>query len=125
MSGFFVLHDCVDSSDPQGRTIKEVNLTKVHSIPMGSLVECLADPRYPSHTDGVRLFVALQGRDCDGTPLYWLSPYSDDLVQEDARFANHKWIGGFPEDSLEVIRLPDGSKPAPEQLAPPCADMPP
>jgi hypothetical protein len=72
-----------------GRTYREENLEKGHSIPLGALVEL---------DDGVRLFVVMHGRDCDGTPLYWLAWVADPN-------ARHK-RGGFTKDSLTVISPP-------------------
>lgn len=95
------LADVTDPDDPQGRTYREVNAEKTHHIPIGSLVEL---------HDGVRLFVVYHGRDCDKTPLYWLSHDPGDTVQEYPQFRNQSWVGGFPEESLKVIqnRVPSG-----------------
>jgi hypothetical protein len=100
---FYNVADLKDSSDPQGRTYREINHAKMHGIPIDALVEVsnLDEPE----KSGIRLFVKLQSRDCDGTPLYWLGPELDD-VQENPSFANRKWIGGYDEDCLTVIRLP-------------------
>ena len=46
------------------------------------------------------------GRDCDGTPLYELCADPEDNMQENPRFRNAKWHGGYSEESLTVIRLP-------------------
>jgi hypothetical protein len=56
--------DLIDPGDAGGRSYREVNATKTHAIPIGSLVEL---------KDGVRLFVVYHARDCDQTPLYSLS----------------------------------------------------
>lgn len=90
-----MLADLKDPNDGAGRTYREVNAAKKHSIPVGSLVEL---------ETGVRLFVAYQGRDCDMTPLYWLTAASDDLIELRPGFANPGWHGGYPEESLTVIR---------------------
>jgi hypothetical protein len=77
-----------------GKTWKEENLEKTHNIPIGSLVE-VKRSEYSDPCEGVRLHVITHGRDCDGTPLYWLGvagePHSN---------------GGYSEDSLEVIAPP-------------------
>ena len=80
--------DMTDPADPQGRTFRQVNAEKTHGIPLGSLVQL---------DSGARLFVVLQGRDCDQTPLYWLAT----RPQETDPLRRH---GGYPEDALEVIR---------------------
>jgi hypothetical protein len=93
---FINIADLTDPSDSQGRTYRQINRTKSHSIPVGSLVE---------YTEtGVRLFVVMQGRDCDETPLYWLSPDKDDTEVERPGFRNQSWIGGYPECSLRVVQ---------------------
>ena len=86
--------DMVDPRDPAGRSYREINAAMPHAIQRGALVEM---------ESGVRLFVVLCGRDCDQTPLYWLAPDADDVVPEREGFANPKWIGGYPEESLTVI----------------------
>ena len=103
---FFNIADCVNSDDPQGRTYRQINAEKVHNIPIGALVEVNHGPDDSSPSDGVRLFVVHHGRDCDQTPLYELCHDPEDITQENPRFRNNKWIGGYSEDSLTVIRLP-------------------
>lgn len=102
---FVILSDCVDPEDPQGRTYKQVNAAKQHTIPVGALVELIADPKYPSKWDGVRAFVVHLGRDCDQTPLYYLSMDREDTVPKDPRFRNPSWQGGWQANALQVIRL--------------------
>lgn len=97
MPQFIVLHDLKDPDDPQGRSYKQVNESKVHNIPIGTLVEL---------GTGVRLFVVSHDRDCDGTPLYAMAPDRDDTVRDHPSFANRKWVHGYPEDSLRVVDLP-------------------
>jgi hypothetical protein len=89
-----IISDLVDPDDPQGRTYKQLNADKTHGIPVGTLVEL---------ENGVRLFVVYQGRDCDQTPLYWLSVDKNDTVREDPRFLNSSWDGGYPESALSVV----------------------
>lgn len=60
--------DLTDQNDPQGRTYREVNNAMQHAFAIGDLVEL---------DNGVRLFVAKQTRDCDGTPLYSMTHKSD------------------------------------------------
>ncbi len=82
-----------------GKTIRENNMEKGHNIPLKTLVETY---------EGLRLFVVLYGRDCDGTPLYWLSfdeDWAEDMYGEELKFhARAKITGGYHDDSLKVIR---------------------
>ena len=91
---FVMIHGLRDSDDPQGRTYKEINLAKVHSIPIGTLVELRG---------GVRLFVVYHHRDCDGTPLYAMSADPTDTVKYEERFHNPKWVHGYSEESLKIV----------------------
>lgn len=83
---FTTLYDSVDPNDSLGRSYKQINEEKNHSIPNGALVEI--------NSTGVRLFVAIKGRDCDQKPLYWLSHEKD---------SNAPLFGGYSEESLTVI----------------------
>lgn len=86
--------DVKDPGDPHGRTYREVNNAMAHKYDVGQLVEI---------DHGVRVFVAKQARDCDGTPLYCLTPRKDDYTQEREGFANSNWINGWPEDSMKAV----------------------
>jgi hypothetical protein len=86
--------DLVNPDDPQGRTYRQINATKTHKIPLGSLVELRS---------GVRLFVVNHNRDCDETPLYYLSHDKDDIIPKSKNFRNESWIGGYDEESLTLI----------------------
>jgi len=88
--------DLRDPSDSQGRSYRQVNATRGHSIPIGSLVEI-------KDSGGVRLFVVYHGRDCDQTPLCWLSPDRTDTVKREEGFNNYGWHGGYAEEDLEII----------------------
>jgi hypothetical protein len=94
MKQFIHIADLACSGDPDGRSYRQVNLAKVHAIPIGTLVEMKR---------GVRLFVVHHHRDCDGTPLYAMSADPDDTIQEDDRFHNQKWVHGWPEEALKVV----------------------
>lgn len=94
MSQLMNVADLRDPADQQGRTYRQVNAEKKHQIPLGSLVET---------EDGVRLFVVHLGRDCDQTPLYWLSHDKDDTEVERQGFRNRWWLGGYAEESLKPI----------------------
>lgn len=112
-----------DIVEDNGKTIRENNLEKQHDLPVGTLVEVKYDE---FHGDGAcskvhaRLWVALQGRDCDGTPLYWLSPdkppYTDEVrlyYPEQGIYFNaavsrsivHRFKGGFARDRLTVVEV--------------------
>lgn len=65
-----------ETVEQNGKTIKENNLEKKHTIPLGTLVEVKyddSDYRLEDQHSGVRLFITQHTRDCDGTPLYGLS----------------------------------------------------
>jgi hypothetical protein len=94
MTEFVNIADLKDPNDPEGRTYREINNATQHRFNVGQLVEV---------DDGVRLFVAKQTRDCDGTPLYYLTPHKGDYKQERVGFANRNWSGGCPEDSMKAI----------------------
>lgn len=91
---FAIIHSEIDAADPQGRTIRKVNLAK----PLGALVEIL--PYEDSDHDGVRLFVVSHGRDCDGTPLYSLS-WSRGV---DLSSIYTHVLCGFSDDNLKVVQ---------------------
>lgn len=92
---FINIADLRDPNDPQGRSYRQINTVKTHSIPIGSLVEI--------EDTGVRMYIVAHDRDCDMTPLYYLSPYRDDTVREREGFRNTRWIGGYPESALTVV----------------------
>ena len=71
------------------KTWREENLEKPHNIPIGALVELQS---------GIRLFVGSHARDCDGTPLYWLTP-----VKGETANLSGKWMGGYSESCLTII----------------------
>lgn len=121
---FIKIHDLPnDPNDPNGKSIKEVNLEKKHNIPLGALAEVKYDKW---HGNGAcskvqaRLWVVLQERDCDGTPLYWLNENPIEAMNEMAQdffgkdFLNCSIVqrmtigtlkGGFSEDCLQVIEI--------------------
>ena len=79
--------DLRDPRDQQGRSYREVNSETKHNIAVGQLVEL---------SNGARLFVAKQTRDCDGTPLYSLAP--------DTEFDNqYGWSHGYSEEDLNLV----------------------
>jgi hypothetical protein len=125
-----------DIVEDNGKTIKENNLEKQHDLALGTLVEV----KYSDHQTGAnqgackkihaRLFVVKQGRDCDGSILYWLShkkPETQPRVrvwfpdenwgqnndeqpipgivfnEERSRSLVDDWVGGFSKDSLTIV----------------------
>ena len=105
------LADLVDPSDACGRTYRQVNAARTHGITLGSLVEVIDSDGVIDGMDGVRAFVAYLGRDCDMTPLYWLTldpdPIWPNTGGEPPLSVRMKWRGGFDEESLRVIRARD------------------
>lgn len=97
-SVFVNLADVQDPDDPLGRSYRQVNAELKHGIPLGALVEV--------DETGERLYIVKQGRDCDQTPLYWLSMkgHTEPLNEH---FHKGDWFGGYSEHSLTVIKLPD------------------
>ncbi len=103
MPRVIAISDLVDPDDPQGRTYKQINAEKVHAIPVGALVAL---------SSGARGFVVLQSRDCDQTPLYYLSIDRKDVGKsavECGAFSEYfrpgHWMGGYCEESLRVISI--------------------
>lgn len=108
-----------DLVEENGKTIRENNLRKRHNIPVGALVEFKTDNQRDSGAHELihaRYWVVEHGRDCDGTPLYWLSHTKKEnqnkiqIVHEGvvlnidvSRRIVYGWIGGFSEKSLMVI----------------------
>lgn len=113
----------MESDDAPGKTRREVNAEKRHSIPLGTLVEIVRFDEDPELA-GVRVFVVRHTRDCDETPLYVLSLKPLSVIQEyEAKGAvpdlSSRWFaatlagmldGGYPEYTLKVIRLPKINK---------------
>ena len=89
--------DLKDPDDPHGRTYRQVNAEKRHAIPIGTLVQL---------ETGARAFVVFHGRDCDQTPLYYLSLNADDTEEVRPGWRNPGWIGGYSEGYLTVVALP-------------------
>jgi hypothetical protein len=119
MSGkFMFVHDIVEEN---GKTIKQNNMEKAHNIPVGTLVEVKYDDW---HGEGAckkihaRLWVWSHDRDCDGTPLYYLSPHHPEHPvsgsvtidgyeagpEVSAKILNEV-VGGFAEKSLTPIEV--------------------
>ena len=96
------IHDLTDPSDPQGRSYKQVNQSKSHSIPLGTLVEL---------ESGCRMFVVFHGRDCDETPLYYLglAPQGK-VVSSGWSEASLRQLTLVPPSMIEVIDISDGER---------------
>ena len=108
MQRIFVVHNLIDPDDRQGRTYKEINLEKQHVIPLGTLVEVKWDDWFGEGCCWkvhARLWVIAHRRDCDGTPLYSLSRWSDPA------FATaHDAYHGFAEEELIPVEITDALK---------------
>ncbi|UTU08063.1 hypothetical protein CcrC1_gp377 [Caulobacter phage C1] len=91
--------DFKDPHDPEGRNYRQVQAAKVHSFPLGALVEV--------NDTGARLFVGQHTRDCDQTPLYSLAPEPAPIEFYSESFAWDMWrmkfVHGWCEDSLTLI----------------------
>lgn len=102
MVEFIKIHEMVNSKT--GRTFKEDNLALKHNIPVGELVEIVptGDPLEDDGSEyiGVRLHVIYHGRDCDGTPLYWLGIKGFSYTS-DGR--GYNVFGGFSEEGLRLV----------------------
>lgn len=84
----FLLRNMVEAN---GKTIKQNNTERTHTIPLDTLVEL---------ENGVRLFVYRHDRDCDGTPLYALSAE----IREDHDTYGCMFLScGHNEDCLDVV----------------------
>lgn len=112
-----VLQICDLVNPESGLSYREENRLQSHNIPLFSLVEVVGNPASPGPNDGMRLFVQRLGRDCDQTPLYWLT-LDYKVVGHDlslggnktehelmlARLKGGSTMGGYREESLVVIR---------------------
>lgn len=131
-----------DIIEANGKTIRENNLEKQHNLCVGDLVEVKTSEW---KGDGAclkihaRMFIVHCGRDCDGTPLYWLSPTPKDRMEDivvefpmdGKRYATKRvdeldeeheecltmgqkfyygFYGGFPEESLTKIEMTERIK---------------
>jgi len=89
--------DLRDPKDHAGRSYRQVNAERMHSIPIGALVEVAST--------GERLYVSQHSRDCDQTPLYGLTMHGY-LGETNELIRRARCFGGYGEESLTVIRLP-------------------
>jgi hypothetical protein len=116
-----------DIVENNGLTVKVNNFKIKHNIPIGSLVEVKYDEW---HGNGcckkvhARLFVIEQNRDCDGTPLYYLSHINKQVKDylPEYNIGNlfkrqmMDIIGGFTEGELTVIDITDDIKSGADSL---------
>lgn len=105
------LVNIADLKNPEtGKTYREENNTKNHSIPLGTLVEvAFDDGNLTSPKKGLRLFVVEHYRDCDGTPLYSLSfdkNWASDMYGDNFKaLALCAVDSGYSEDNLKIISI--------------------
>lgn len=116
--------------EANGKTVRQNNEAKGHTIPLGSLVEIHGldseDSLESEQLDGLRLFVVDHSRDCDGSPLYSLSfnkhaakdrdeanvelaaldkhDMSYNLLKHCRAIALGSITGGYSDESLKVIK---------------------
>lgn len=112
---FVFVHDIVEAN---GKTIKENNMEKGHTIPLGALVEVenlRISTGYEEEGQPLltmkgwgRLYVTRHGRDCDGTPLYGLCdlpvPYPERSLSKEwtqVKAFSHFMDFGYSEESLK------------------------
>jgi hypothetical protein len=93
-----IVADLKDTNDPDGRSYREINNATAHNFNIGQLVEL---------DNGVRMFIAKQTRDCDGTPLYCLTAEEN---QEYAQANHYSWVHGYSEDGMNAILSPKSSR---------------
>lgn len=92
-----------DLTNPEtGKTYRQENLEKKHTIPIGTLVEVKFDNWFSGGACWkvhARLWIVLHTRDCDGTPLYSISQWRH------PSFAMSETHHGFAEGSLTPIEV--------------------
>lgn len=104
-----------------GKTIKETNAEKTHQYPLNSLVKVMPyDSKLRAYLDtdkALVLRVTMLSRDCDQTPLYYLSHMTAEEYNRKCELlaqCNLKGnifkptlYGGLSEESLKLVALPD------------------
>ena len=101
----FAVHDIVEDN---GKSIRENNMEKRHGIAVGTLVEVKYDDWHGGGACSkvhARLWVIHLGRDCDGTPLYWLAKHRGADINDKASFHYHGIRGGYSEKSLMPVEV--------------------
>lgn len=107
-----------DIVESNGKTIKQNNMAIAHKFNLGDLVEiditlfkeregCLVDLK-----GKCKLYVVMQGRDCDGTPLYCLADIPV-IYPKDAKILSHEQTAyesvaefckhGYSEDNMKLV----------------------
>lgn len=118
-TGVLVLHDMKNPAT--GKTFKQENSEKTHAIALDTIVKVMTyvseTHSYEERPYNLVLRVVRHGRDCDMTPLYYLShlktqEYLDSCkLLEDLGFKGDvfkpRLYGGLSEDCLKVMALPD------------------
>jgi hypothetical protein len=99
-----------DIVEANGRTIRENNTEIPHNLRVGQLVEVKYDEWHGGGACSkvhARLWIVLCGRDCDGTPLYWLAATQcydyGRLTVIERMMVGAK--GGFAESSLTPVQV--------------------
>lgn len=88
-----------DIQEQNGKTVRQNNYARLHAIPIGVLVEIQIesdDDDYYLQARGVRLYVILHTRDCDGSPMYSLGMRKDEI---NVGRMDHGW----DEESLSIV----------------------
>jgi hypothetical protein len=89
-----------DIIEANGKTIRENNHQIPHMIPLGALVEVVAED---SEAYRMRAYVIAHTRDCDGTPLYWLGHRRQEPEMSGAWYLRTPWLMNYSEASLKEI----------------------
>ena len=105
-----------DLVEANGRTWRENRLALPHNIPLKTLVEVEIEKVFANDTSlkgVVQMYVLWHGRDCDGSPLYWLGtspegadewpPEGSTVVARMLHRSIYDVDGGHHEDSLRVV----------------------
>jgi hypothetical protein len=109
-----LVQNFADIVESNGRTIRQNKMAQTHKIPLGTLVKIPVtdENRYCfGKYEGTRLFVVQHNRDCDGEPLYALSPNKDlfkDVNMNSNRerlWARMNIVDGITESDLRVVDL--------------------
>lgn len=98
--------------EPNGKTIRENNMEVAHNIPIGTLCEVKYDEWFGGGAGQkvhARMWVVSHNRDCDGTPLYALSPKRlEEHLSLNTQIFNgavNRIKAGFSEESLTPIEV--------------------
>lgn len=119
-----ILINFADIVEENGKTVRENNLEKTHDISIGTLVEVKFDKWHGNgacEKTHARLWVVSHDRDCDGTPLYSLSPFKEPMFfqgslkygGEEGRLVKEEIVlnianqvhSGYPRESLTPVEV--------------------